>query len=121
MNLNELCDKMAKERTKQNKDASNLFLSQLYFRIGWNDRDFVAKKELAEIKNESGFSIKDYLDLKDKNKKLTKALEFYASETNWVGLNDDSRYVGVIVGDYNLGSRRIGGERARKTLKEVGD
>ena len=64
---------------------------------------------------------KDYLieRLEAQNKKMRKALEFYADDSNWEWQwGDDSRWVSLYIDSKN--EKLDVGETARQCLKEIG-
>lgn len=59
-------------------------------------------------------------ELELKLKIAVEALEFYGSNNNWMAIRQESRFLGVIVNDYEFGNHKHGGVKARQALKKLG-
>lgn len=75
----------------------------------------------ACVTHHFGCACREYhLKTLEKNINVAKsALKFYADKDNWTTMSEGSRYVGVIVGDYETNGNKVGGSLARQALKEL--
>jgi len=93
---------------------------------GWINDDFPANGVMLTHQRYDYFIEleKELEELKQENAKLREALEFYAYENNWPGVNDSHelmvrpiKWLRIVEDDIDTDS--VGGKRARLALKQI--